>query len=84
MKRISPRVPTSILRGGFRIGALRVEIGIFTPNAAVGVVLRAAGGDVASGPPFGLDPAKDFTGRMILIPRAGEIAQILHGEFVHA
>ncbi len=84
LKRIATRIPSGILRAGLRIGALRVDIGIFTPDAAVGIVLGAASGDVAFGPPFRLHPAKDFTGSMIVIPGAGEIAQILHGEFIHA
>lgn len=84
LKRIPTRIPPSIFRAGFTVGALTVQIGIITPDAAVGIILGAASGYVAFGPTFRLDAAKGLAGRRILLPGAGEMAEILDREFVHA
>lgn len=84
LERISTRIPPSEFRARFTVGALTVQVGIFTPDAAVGIILGAASGHVAFGPTLRLDAAEGLTGRRTMIPGAGKMAQVLRRKFLHA
>lgn len=77
-KSISPRVPPGVLRSHLTVGARAFQVGMFTPDAAVGIVLGAARWHVAFGPAFRLDPAEDLAGALIASPGAGQVAEVLH------
>lgn len=81
---IPPRVPPGVLRSHLTVGARSLQVGIFTPDAAVGIVLRAARWHVAFGPAFRFEPAEDLAGTLIAGSGAGKVAEVLHREFVQA